>query len=77
MAPACTGVGVESRAAMSRSFNEGDIDRSESFAFCFLAGQSWRSVLADLRASAATLSASSFLNYAENERKKRRAGILR
>jgi hypothetical protein len=29
MAPACTGVGVENRAAMSRSFKEGDIDKSE------------------------------------------------
>jgi hypothetical protein len=29
MAAACTGVGVENRAAVSRSFNEGDIDSSE------------------------------------------------
>jgi hypothetical protein len=31
MAAACTGVGVENRAAVSRSFNEGDIDSSEKF----------------------------------------------
>jgi len=29
MAAACTGVGVENRAAVSRSFKEGDIDSSE------------------------------------------------
>jgi hypothetical protein len=29
MAAACTGVGVENRAAASRSFKEGDIDSSE------------------------------------------------
>jgi hypothetical protein len=36
MAAACTGVGVENRAAISRSFNEGDIDSSEKLCILLL-----------------------------------------
>jgi len=38
MAAACTGVGIENRAAASRSFNEGDIVSSEKLCMCSLAG---------------------------------------
>jgi hypothetical protein len=35
MAAACTGVGAEKRLAVSRSFNEGDIDSSEKLCILF------------------------------------------
>jgi hypothetical protein len=77
MAAACTGVGVENRAAVSRSFNEGDIDSSEKL--CILLS-CWP-VLAgapQIRGLPRQSQLPVFcLNYAENERRIRTAGILR
>jgi hypothetical protein len=74
MAAACTGVGVENRAAVSRSFSEGDRDNSEKLCIllsCWpeLAGIPRRD--ADGRGNLHL--PVFFLNYAENERRKRRA----
>jgi hypothetical protein len=60
MAAACTGVGVENRAAVSRFFNEGDIDSSEKL--CILLS-CWPELTGALRryAGCPALSIASFL----------------
>src|SRR5262249_44120829 len=62
MAAACTGVGVENRAVVSRSFNEEDIDSSEKLCILLSCWQSWREHSADTRAAAAISIASLLFN---------------
>jgi len=67
MAAACTGVGVENRAVVSRFFNEGDIDSSEKL--CILLS-CWPELTGTLRKYAGCRQLPVFfLNYAENERR--------
>jgi hypothetical protein len=71
MAATCTGVGVENRAAVSRSFNEGDIDNSEKL--CILLS-CWPEVGGHTpqirrQPQQSPLPVFFFLNYAENERR--------
>jgi hypothetical protein len=58
MAAACTGVGVENRAAVSRSFNDRDIDSSEKLSILLSCWRDLTGTLADKR-GATTLSIAS------------------
>src|SRR5262249_22533835 len=77
MAAACTGVGIENPAALSRSFREGVTESSEKL-FILLSCRRDRAIPTQkMQVSAAISNAGLFLDYAEDERRKRRAGILR
>ena len=76
MAAACTGVGVTKRDVLSFSFKEGEIESSEKLSILL---SCWRScwdapVLERTKQSGFP---DLCLNYAEDERRKLRAGVLR
>jgi hypothetical protein len=68
-------VGVANRDAWSLSFNEGDIESSEKLSILLSCWLNCRD--APISGEQSSPDCQTYLNYAEDERRKRRAGILR